>query len=54
MSHSLRLFMARHGQTEGARDGRFCGDIDVPLDTEGLAMAEALGRHYAAMRWEGI
>ncbi len=54
MSHPLRLFMARHGQTEGAREGRFCGAIDVPLNTEGLAMAEALGRHYAATPWQAI
>jgi alpha-ribazole phosphatase len=54
MSHPLRLFMARHGQTEGAREGRFCGDIDVPLNSQGLAMAEALGRHYAATPWQAI
>lgn len=54
MSQPLRLFMARHGQTEGAREGRFCGDLEVPLNTEGLAMAEALGRHYAATLWRAI
>jgi probable phosphoglycerate mutase len=54
MAQPLRLFMARHGQTEGARGGRFCGDIDVPLDAEGLEMAEAIGRHYGAKPWRAL
>ncbi|MHB8420415.1 MAG: histidine phosphatase family protein [Myxococcales bacterium] len=54
MPNPLRLFLARHGQTLGAREGRFCGDLEVPLDAQGLAMAQALGRHYARLPWEAL
>ncbi|HUB07706.1 MAG TPA: histidine phosphatase family protein [Myxococcales bacterium] len=54
MASHLRLYFARHGQTEGAREGRFCGDIDVPLEPSGHAMAQALARHYATTEWRAI
>jgi alpha-ribazole phosphatase len=54
MAGHLTIYFARHGQTEGAREGRFCGDVDVPLAEDGRAMAEAIARHYATTSWRAI
>ncbi len=54
MASHLRLYLARHGQTAGAREGRFCGDVDVPLEESGHAMAQAIARHYATTDWRAI
>jgi alpha-ribazole phosphatase len=43
----LSLYLVRHGQTEYSLHNRFCGSIDPPLNPTGLAMATALGAHYA-------
>jgi probable phosphoglycerate mutase len=50
----LTLYLVRHGQTEGSREGRFCGAIDVPLNQTGLAMAEALADFYGREPWAAI
>ena len=39
-----RLILVRHGQTEWNRAERFRGHADVPLNTAGLAQAEATAR----------
>jgi probable phosphoglycerate mutase len=39
----VELWVARHGETEWARDLRHTGSTDVPLTEVGLEQAEALG-----------
>ena len=38
----MRLFAARHGQTQWNVDNKICGVTDVPLTEEGWAQARAL------------
>lgn len=55
MSDALTLYLVRHGQTECARESRFCGSgLDVPLVPVGHEMAEALASHYGDLRWEAV
>ncbi|MBA3029990.1 MAG: histidine phosphatase family protein [Desulfobacteraceae bacterium] len=42
-TNSTRIFLARHGQTEWNRSGRFQGRSDVPLNDEGKEQVRALG-----------
>jgi probable phosphoglycerate mutase len=51
---ALQLHLPRHGQTDCSRANRFCGSIDVPLNEDGAAMAEAYGSHYADQPWQAI
>ena len=37
-----RLFLIRHGQTDGTAKGKFMGEIDLPLNKEGKIEAEKL------------
>jgi broad specificity phosphatase PhoE len=50
MKMSMKLpkrefFFLRHGETEYNRTGRFQGQIDVPLNSAGMAQAEAVVNH---------
>ena len=42
-----RLLLVRHGETDWNREGRFQGQIDIPLNANGLAQAEAARRFLA-------
>jgi alpha-ribazole phosphatase len=50
----LQIYFARHGQTDASREDRFCGEMDIPLNATGLAMAAALGERYRHLRWEAL
>lgn len=39
---SVRLFLARHGETLGNREMRYLGSVDQPLSTSGVEQAERL------------
>ncbi|MEB3235143.1 MAG: histidine phosphatase family protein [Cyanobacteriota bacterium] len=44
-----RLLLVRHGETDWNRQGRFQGQIDIPLNSNGQAQAEAAGQALAAV-----
>jgi 2,3-bisphosphoglycerate-dependent phosphoglycerate mutase len=47
ISIMTRILLARHGETDWNRQGRWQGHSDQPLNAAGLAQAEALGRRLA-------
>ncbi|MEX1323573.1 MAG: histidine phosphatase family protein [Synechococcaceae cyanobacterium] len=44
-----RLLLVRHGETDWNRQGRFQGQIDIPLNANGLDQAEAAGLFLASV-----
>src|ERR1022692_3677904 len=48
MSSPARVFLARHGQTAYNLEGRFQGQLPVPLDDTGRAQAAELAERAAA------
>jgi probable phosphoglycerate mutase len=46
---ALRLFLVRHGATALTAQGRYSGQVDVPLSADGAAQAEAAGRRLRAL-----
>ena len=48
-SSGPRLLLVRHGETDWNRQGRFQGQIDIPLNANGQRQAEAAGRALATV-----
>lgn len=44
----MKLFLVRHGQTEWNQQGRYQGNLDVPLDAVGRAQGERTARRLAS------
>jgi broad specificity phosphatase PhoE len=51
MTAPARLLIARHGETDWNREGRWQGDRDIPINATGRVQAEALA---ARLKNEGI
>ncbi len=47
-----RLLLVRHGETDWNRQGRFQGQIDIPLNENGRAQAAAAGEFLKAVRFD--
>jgi 2,3-bisphosphoglycerate-dependent phosphoglycerate mutase len=48
------LFLFRHGETDWNREGRLQGHTDVPLNSTGLAQAEALSNRLRPHRLDAV
>ena len=51
-AHGPRLLLVRHGETDWNRQGRFQGQIDIPLNENGRAQAAAAGEYLKAVRFD--
>jgi len=49
-----QLFLARHGETDWNREGRFQGQADPPLNAAGQAQARALAERLAGQSFDAI
>ena len=47
MARVTRVYLARHGQTETNREGRFCGHAETSLTPLGIEQARALASRLA-------
>jgi probable phosphoglycerate mutase len=47
-----RLLLVRHGETDWNRQGRFQGQIDIPLNANGRGQAEAAGQFLAPVSFQ--
>jgi len=54
MTHSLELWLVRHGESTFNAEGRFAGWSDPPLTPAGEAMARALIPRLAGIHFDGI
>ena len=50
----MRLIVVRHGETLFNAQGRFTGQLDVPLSAEGEQQAEALGQRLSIVKLDAI
>jgi broad specificity phosphatase PhoE len=54
MASPPRVYLARHGQTAYNREGRFQGQLPVPLDDTGRAQAAELAERVAAHEFAAL
>ena len=50
----MRLFMVRHGETKWNREGRFQGQMDIPLNETGLAQADRAAERFRGFPLEAV
>src|SRR5215212_103033 len=50
----LRLYLIRHGEVEGAADGKLIGRTDAPLSERGLAQSRRLAEQLSAAHLSAI
>jgi len=50
----LRLYLIRHGEVEGAADGRLLGRTDTPLSERGLEQSRQLAEKLSAARLSAV
>lgn len=50
----LRLYLIRHGEVEGAAEGRLLGRTDAPLSERGMAQAHQLAEELARQRLAAV
>lgn len=46
----MRIIVVRHGETDWNKEGRYQGDLDIPLNERGLRQAERLSQALASER----
>ncbi len=54
MFHLTTIGFVRHGVTSWNKEGRAQGSSDIPLDDEGIAMAEHVAKRFAEEQWDVI
>ena len=50
----MELYLIRHGETDWNRQNRLQGNIDVPLNAEGLRMAEVAAERLSSVHFNKI
>jgi probable phosphoglycerate mutase len=53
-ANTLRLYLARHGQTDWNLEGRLQGNVDIPLNATGRRQAMQLARRLAGIHLDGV
>jgi alpha-ribazole phosphatase len=54
ITHHLRLYLIRHGEVEGAADGKLLGRTDAPLSARGLEQSRQLAEKLPAAQLSTI